>query len=250
VETTKGLSEGFSGVYSCSDYYPMYYGNQQECMSEGSVYRAEGKLQEGTCEVYDGMDNTSKSPRIPCIALCLSNNTTGSWEFLSLTSNKRIRRTQWQKMVTSEVIINMMNNYDPSGDIEGDVNEEQLVEQHVEVPTMNMQEVPVQVPGTEIVEDIDIDPIPESTNVQTETASTSVQPVGSVPDVGLTTLDPDTDTDMSELEPQGKNDSDNEAEEEEHEQQPPRCSARIAQGIMKPSKYAMASVGTSVLTKE
>jgi hypothetical protein len=29
---------------------------------------------------------------------------------------------QWQKMVVSEVIINMMNSYNPSRDIEDDVN--------------------------------------------------------------------------------------------------------------------------------
>jgi hypothetical protein len=49
------------------------------------------------CEVYNGTDNTLKSRTNPCIALCPSNNTTGSWEFLSLTSNKRIRRTQWKR---------------------------------------------------------------------------------------------------------------------------------------------------------
>jgi hypothetical protein len=151
-------------------------------------------------------------------------------------------------MVTSEVIVSMMNSYDPSGDIEGDIEEEQLVEQHVEAPTSQVQEVPVQVPGTESIEDMEIDPpVPESTKVEVETTSTSVRPVGTVPDVGLITVE--TDTDIPELIHQGEDDSDDETEEEE-EQQPPRCSARIAQGILKPSKYAMVSVGTSVLTQE
>jgi hypothetical protein len=116
-------------------------------------------------------------------------------------------------MVTSEVIVSMMNSYDPSGDIEGDVEEEQLVEQHVETPMSQVQEVPVQVPGTETVEDMEIDPpVPENTNVEVETTSTSVHPVGTVPDVGLVAVQ--TDTDIPELIPQGEDDSDDEAEEE------------------------------------
>jgi hypothetical protein len=84
------------------------------------------------CEVCNGMDNISKSHMILCIALCPSNNAMGLWEFLSLTANKRIRHMQWQKMVTSEVIINMMNSYDPSGDVEDDVSKQQEAEQHVD----------------------------------------------------------------------------------------------------------------------
>ncbi len=108
--------------------------------------------------------------------------------------------------MTSEVIISMMNSYDPSGDIEGDVNEEQLVEQCVEAHTLEVQEVPVQVPGTETEEDMDIDPVPESTNVETDTVSTSVQPVGTVQDKGLVVVG--TDTDIPELIPQGEDDLD------------------------------------------
>ncbi len=69
-------------------------------------------------------------------------------------------------------------------------------------------------------------------------------------DTGLTSVE--TDTDMPELIPQEEDDSDDKAEKEEEDskvQQQPRCSAQIAQGILKPSKYAI-SFGTSVLTKE
>jgi hypothetical protein len=57
---------------------------------------------------------------------------------------------------------------------------------------------------------------------------------------------------MPALVPQGGDDSDDETEEEEEsqEQQQPRHSARITQGVLKPSKYAMASIGTLVLTKD
>ncbi len=36
------------------------------------------------CEVYDGTNNTSKSQSLPCIALHLCNNATGTWEFFNL----------------------------------------------------------------------------------------------------------------------------------------------------------------------
>jgi hypothetical protein len=158
-------------------------------------------------------------------------------------------------MVTTEVIINMMNAYNPSGGIDYDVNEPQPAEQRVEVavavPLQQVEEVPVQVPGTETVEEMEVEPVLESTSTterEVNMQGTYVQPVGSVPNVGLTAEE--TDTDMPELIPQGGDDSDDNTEEEEHDQHPPRCSARIVQGILKPSKYAMASVGTSVLTKE
>jgi hypothetical protein len=58
-------------------------------------YKKELELHFGDyCEVYDSTDNTAKSWMVPCIALCPSNNATVLWEFLSVTANKKIRRTQ------------------------------------------------------------------------------------------------------------------------------------------------------------
>ncbi len=60
-------------------------------------------------EVFDGSDNTSRSRTIPCITLHPCNNSTGSWEFLNLVSGNRVRRSNWRKMVTTEVVITKMN---------------------------------------------------------------------------------------------------------------------------------------------
>ncbi len=60
-------------------------------------------------EVFDGSDNTSRSRTIPCIALQPCNNSTGSWEFLNLLTGNRVRRSNWRKMVTTEVVIAKMN---------------------------------------------------------------------------------------------------------------------------------------------
>jgi hypothetical protein len=111
--------------------------------------------------------------------------------------------------------------------------------------------VPVQVPGTETLENMEVDPVPDTTGtMETDTGSIAIHPVGQVLDAGQTTVE--ADTDMPDLIPQtGEDNSDDEAEEEElQERQQPRSSVRIAQGILKPSKYAMASVGTLVLTKD
>jgi hypothetical protein len=61
------------------------------------------------CEVYDGTTHTSKSRSVPCIALHPCNNTTGSWEFFNLQTNQRIQRSNWKKMVMTELIINAVN---------------------------------------------------------------------------------------------------------------------------------------------
>jgi hypothetical protein len=108
--------------------------------------------------------------------------------------------------------------------------------------------VPVQVPGTKTVESIELDVVLASTSTSEERVP--VQLVGPVPDVEPDRLETE-DTDVPDLVPQEEDDSDGEAEEEEETVlQQPRCSTRIAQGILKPSKYATASVGTSVLMKE
>ncbi len=63
-------------------------------------------------EVYDGMDNTSKSRSIPCIALFPCCNSTGSWEFMGLKTKTCVRRTQWKVMTTMTTVIDTMNTFD------------------------------------------------------------------------------------------------------------------------------------------
>jgi hypothetical protein len=66
---------------------------------------------------------------------------------LSLTMNKRIHRSQQQKMTTTEVIIYPMSIYDPSGDVLDDTSVEHMEAERVERVTVQLQEqntVPVQ----------------------------------------------------------------------------------------------------------
>ena len=76
-------------------------------------YKKELELAFGdNCEVYDGTNNASASRSIPCIALYPTNNSTGSWEFMNLTTKVRVRRLQWKLMVTPKLIIDVMNHFD------------------------------------------------------------------------------------------------------------------------------------------
>lgn len=61
-------------------------------------------------EVFDGSNNTSRSQSMPCVALHPCKNSTGSWEFLNLTTGNRIRRSNWKKMVTTKAIIDKLNS--------------------------------------------------------------------------------------------------------------------------------------------
>jgi hypothetical protein len=63
------------------------------------------------CEVYDGTENTSKSRSIPCVALYPCSNAAGSWVFLNLITKKRVRRSQWKKMMVTDEFINKMKAF-------------------------------------------------------------------------------------------------------------------------------------------
>jgi len=43
------------------------------------------------CEVFDGTDNTSRARSVPCVALHLCNNASGSWAFFNLITRQRIK---------------------------------------------------------------------------------------------------------------------------------------------------------------
>lgn len=62
-------------------------------------------------EVYNPScisNNALQSRSEPCIALCPSGNTHGSWFFLNLNTNKVVMRTNWKRMFTNDWIITRM----------------------------------------------------------------------------------------------------------------------------------------------
>jgi hypothetical protein len=95
-------------------------------------YRKELSLAFGDyCEVFDGTDNTSKQRSVPCIALYRCCNTTGSWVFFSLESQKHQRRTTWKNMVTSDVIISRMIELVEGSMAEGGETVEQVLGEQI-----------------------------------------------------------------------------------------------------------------------
>jgi hypothetical protein len=57
-----------------------------------------------------GKSNYVMMPRTePCIALYPSANRNGSWVFYNLKSKTYVRRTRWQKLPTTKIIIDIMN---------------------------------------------------------------------------------------------------------------------------------------------
>jgi hypothetical protein len=174
-------------------------------------------------EVYDGMDNTARSRSVPCIALYPCNNMTGSWAFLNLSTKQYIRRSQWQKMQTTDIIISQ--TFDPELLRQLPVIQQEVLEreerpepvgEQMAVPEVQQEGqvvMPSAVPGTQVLEE---------------------------PTAGV-------DEESPELVPQEQDDSDDEAEDddvesEEKDEVPQiRRSTRIASGVHKPDRYAMVT---------
>ena len=76
-------------------------------------YKKEYELSFGTyCECYDPKVISKDAERDrtePCIALYPAVNANGSWVFLNIKTNKYVRRSNWVKMVTTELVISRMN---------------------------------------------------------------------------------------------------------------------------------------------
>jgi hypothetical protein len=178
-------------------------------------------------EVYDGTDNKAKSCSIPCIALYPCNNSTGSWVFLNLQTKQQVRCLQWQKMVTTKLVIEQMNAYDP------------------EAATQPIEAVqPMEVDATEVAAAA-ADNQPEATTV----AIAPEQDEGVAAAASEESQEQEEPEDVPELEAQKADDSSD--EEDDEEETAPRRSARIAGGILKPSRYAMATrIAKSMLNSE
>jgi hypothetical protein len=176
------------------------------------------------------MENMSKSRSIPCIALYPCCNATGSWEFMSLKSKTRVRRSQWQPMVTTQAVIDAMNAF----------NEEPVAV--VAEPAINVGALVLSTPIMESVPEVPV-PVPVDTDVGILEPVGAEESPGVEPSVVLenlgqgeqpAALGEEEDPTMPELVAQdlAEAESDDEAEEEEEEEiPPPRRSTRIVGGV-------------------
>jgi hypothetical protein len=97
-------------------------------------YRKEYGLRFGNyCECYDPKVVSKDALRDrtePCIALYPACNAAGSWVFLNMKTNKRVRRSTWEKMVTTDLVIARMNAL---AEEEGEENVPLFVDEILEV---------------------------------------------------------------------------------------------------------------------
>jgi len=156
------------------------------------------------CEVFDGTDNTARARSAPCVALYPCNNASGAWAFFNLITRQRIRRLQWQKMVTTEGIIGQMNRLSEEIRLrEDDITEEARDSEQARELERQEQE------RASIVRTEDVQPAEE-------------------PQQGV---------------PLGSAENAEEIEWEDQEEEVALCrSERIKQGVDKPSRYAAATV--------
>ncbi len=60
-------------------------------------------------EAYEGTDNTSHARSAACIVLYPANNAAGSWVLWKVETQSRVRRSNLEKLVTSDLIVQTMN---------------------------------------------------------------------------------------------------------------------------------------------
>jgi hypothetical protein len=60
-------------------------------------------------ESYKGTDNMSRACSSACIALYPMANSTGAWVLWKVESKMRVRRTNYTKLVTSQTLIDAIN---------------------------------------------------------------------------------------------------------------------------------------------
>ena len=162
-------------------------------------------------EVYDGMDNTARSRSVPCIALYPCNNMTGSWAFLNLSMKQYIRRSQWQKMRTTEAIISQMNAFDPEILRQLPVIQQEVLEREERPEPVGDQGAVPQAEQEEQV--ITVSTVPGTQVLEEPTAGVEQEPPALVP--------PEQDDSDDEAE-------DDDVEDEEEDDVPQvRCSTRI-----------------------
>jgi hypothetical protein len=164
---------------------------------------------------YEGTTNTSRARSSACIALYPVGNSTGSWAFWKNDTRSRVRRTNMEKLVTSERIINIMNAF---------ATEEREVDQGDRTATEENQ---AGVPGQAQVETEVEHPVANPADIQDEN-----------PERGLEGVQEETPVEIVE-------ETSNEDEEEQENEN--RITTRSGREIRMPSRYAAV---TKVSQKE
>ena len=166
------------------------------------------------CYVPNVVSNDATAARTePCIALYPTGNANGSWHFLNIRTKRRVRRSNWDKMVTSELVVNTMSEFSRSEE-DAEVAEEaedepRARDQHQQGDDLeHVAEIPAQLEGAD-----DQRHLPADEDVEQELGHQQHD-------------DPDDEPEL------GGDGSEDEAEEPRT-----RRSARLVAGTRKPMRY-------------
>jgi hypothetical protein len=135
-------------------------------------------------ESYEGTDNTSESRSVACIALCPVGNSTGSWTLWKLSTHMKVRRTNFQKLVTSELVIRAVNALtDEEAEqpvIQSEIVSRQStdVEPVIERPTEEIESQPEAEEYTETIETAEVEAEAETEQVTQEILEAAPEDVG------------------------------------------------------------------------
>jgi hypothetical protein len=164
-------------------------------------------------EAYEGATNTMTARSTACIALCPTNNSTGAWVLWKIATRSRIRRTNWVKLVTTQLIIDAMNAVARESTEQEGAPTRQL--QRTIVSQQSAAERASLEDPAEILEETQLEPEEESE--------------GEVEEVD----------DTPELAPQDQGDeSDDEAEEDNNEEMTGPTVTRSGRKVRRPSRFA------------
>ncbi len=164
-------------------------------------------------EAYEGTTNTMTARSTACIALCPANNSTGAWVLWKIATRSKIRRSNWVKLVTTQLIIDAMNAIARGSAEQAGAPIRQLQEAIVSQQSA-AEEVSPEDPA-EILEETQQEPEEESEE------------------------EVDEDDDTPELVPQDQgNESDDEAEEDDNEDTTGPTVTRSGREVRCPSQFA------------
>jgi hypothetical protein len=133
---------------------------------------------------YKGTDNTSETRSAACIVLCPVGNSTGSWTLWKLSTHMKVRRTNFQKLVTSELVIRAVNALtDEEAEqpvIQSEIESRQStdVEPVIEHPTEEIESQPEAEEFTETVEMATVEAEAETEQVRQEVLEAAPEDTG------------------------------------------------------------------------
>lgn len=184
-------------------------------------------------EVYDPTATgniISKDRTSPAIALYPTGNANESWTFYNLATKRRVRRSNWQKMVTSELIIDAINAM-ADAEIAGGAEEPVFEGEDQVAEVAEQDEVAPQ--EEEAAED------EEDGESVSESATDSSDDEGNGSDNdgdGGDERNGPVDTPTAETDDENSQEVD-QGQEHAQEEPPVRKSARIVAGVRKPQRY-------------